>query len=81
MTFTTKSRSPHQIIADENPDAMRRSAWADALTEQARRRREQAEYDDMIAADARNPLGPMPIDPSAGDVRRTFYETIRARGE
>lgn len=81
MKITTEYRSHHQRIADENPDAMRRSAMIDAAAYRARYDRELAAENAIRAAEARNPLGPMPIDPSAGDVRRTFYETLRVRGE
>lgn len=57
------------------------SIYADADAAYARHQREVAEYKAALAAEARNPLGPWVMDPSAGDVRRTFYETMRVRGE
>ena len=81
MTFTREYRSHHQIIADENPAGMLATAMLDAAAYRARYDRELAEENAILAADARNPLGPPCIDPSAGDVRRSFYETMRMRGE
>lgn len=70
--------SPHEIMLKAG--IARRSIMADALTDQARIRREQAEFNERTLNHARH-VGPMPFDPSAGDVRRTFYETMRVRGE
>lgn len=52
------------------------SIYAEAAAAYARNQREMAEYHAAVAAEARDPLGPMPIDPTAGDVRRGWYETI-----
>jgi len=76
VIFTTPS--PHEIMMKAG--IARRSIMAEALTDQARIRREQADFNARTLDHARH-VGPMPIDPSAGDVRRSFYETLRVRGE
>lgn len=81
MTATTHYRSHHQRIADENPDGMLATAMLDAAAYRARYDREIAEYHAAVAAEARDPLGPMPIDPTAGDMRGWTVEYICLRGD
>ena len=81
MTAATHYRSPHQRIADEHPAGMLETAMLDAAAYRARYDREMAEYNAAVAAEARDPLGPMPIDPTAGDIRGWTVEYICLRGD
>lgn len=74
-------RSHHQRIADEHPAGMQETAMLDAAAYRARYDREMAEYNAAVAAEARDPLGPMPIDPTAGDMRGWTVEYICSRGD
>lgn len=81
MSAHTEYRSHHQIIADSQIGTMPAYIQEKVDNDYARHQRETAEYHAALAAEARNPLGPWVMDPSAGDVRRSFYETMRVRGE
>lgn len=81
MSAATEFRSFHQMVADSQIGTMPAYIQEQVDQENARHVQAMADWRAMVAATARDPLSGHLIDPSAGDVRRTFYETMRVRGE